>query len=313
MAYLEDDRSHYFSEEIELGMAKWYDADKHNLNAWSNRFKSILRTATKAAVTQAKALALDSSGTDGMRHGDCRTAQSPRDTTMGMCVASKGIGYQAQARARGILDADPGGSSGDMFYLGEDGALVDRDSVPDASKAYYLGQQFYSTVAGDDQMWVWSQPHFLELDLTTNSDTAENRLVSNFHAYTWEGNLFRESETFLRKDLPSNTTSDAYLENDSDWPEIVVPEDGSLVAISARVNAAITAGSVTLKAKINGSPTTLNLALSTVGQDGYVTQAKDLESLSAGDRLGLQFETTSDFAPSGSLDLAVTPWYTVLA
>lgn len=74
----------------------------------------------------------------------------------------------------------------------------------------------------------------------------------------------------------------------------IAPRAGSLRAISTWIDAAITAGTVTCQARINGVATTLQQTLNSgSGQSLASTMAKDVEPFAAGDEIGVFVSTSS--------------------
>lgn len=90
---------------------------------------------------------------------------------------------------------------------------------------------------------------------------------------------------------------------------IVAPYSGSIVAIGAMVNAAVTGGILTVnvhKASTEfaavGTPAPV-LDTATYTTYSYGTVRPGAVTFSAGDTLGLSYTTTAGFLPDGSLDL----------
>lgn len=74
------------------------------------------------------------------------------------------------------------------------------------------------------------------------------------------------------------------------------PRAGSIVGLVVRFSEAITAGSVTLTVRINGTPGTL-AATSVVGTGTQVTQAPGVDAYAAGDLLDIAITTNGGFLP----------------
>lgn len=82
---------------------------------------------------------------------------------------------------------------------------------------------------------------------------------------------------------------------------------GSIVAIVTRVLAGgpITAGTLTIEVTVNGSVVFTQTITSGSGDSIVTTQAKDVDPVAAGDRIGVQFDTDAGFLPSGTVDVSV--------
>jgi hypothetical protein len=84
--------------------------------------------------------------------------------------------------------------------------------------------------------------------------------------------------------------------------EYTMPWDGSIIAVAGRLGAAITAGTLTLQPRIDGSLANLsdvNHVNSSDIRAFYKTQEARTHQarFSAGQHIGLSFTTTSDWAP----------------
>lgn len=90
--------------------------------------------------------------------------------------------------------------------------------------------------------------------------------------------------------------------------ELQLPFDFDVVGISVVSNAAVTAGSITADATINGNVTGLQAVLSTTAATrAYKRQAREADRGVAGGRVGVKLTTTADLAPT-TADIAVTVW-----
>ena len=80
--------------------------------------------------------------------------------------------------------------------------------------------------------------------------------------------------------------------------QMCVPFAGSIIGVAACGNADITAGTIRAAVSVNGA--TVFSAVNAVTQVKvvYRTQAKDVDTIAAGDRLGLKLTTSADFAPA---------------
>jgi len=81
--------------------------------------------------------------------------------------------------------------------------------------------------------------------------------------------------------------------------EILLPYAGSVLAIAVASNDARTAGTLTVDATINGTATGLQAVLDASNTTYHcATQAKDSDTFSAGDRLGVEITTDGSWAPT---------------
>lgn len=86
----------------------------------------------------------------------------------------------------------------------------------------------------------------------------------------------------------------------------VMPAAGSIVAISARANATVNAGTVTLKAHSNSTEfTDTGIPAPAIGTAGYsyATVRPGAVTFAAGARLGLSYSATTTLDPTDSLDV----------
>lgn len=87
----------------------------------------------------------------------------------------------------------------------------------------------------------------------------------------------------------------------------VMPAAGSVIGIGTRVNAAITAGTITAKPHKAGTEyaeeSTPAPALSSAAQSSQATAAPGKLSFDAGDTLGVSVTTTTTLDPTNSLDI----------
>lgn len=94
--------------------------------------------------------------------------------------------------------------------------------------------------------------------------------------------------------------------------EYVMPYGGSVVAITAALNAALSTGTLTFRPTINGSAVTAfnATALSSSKQRTADTQLSDKTVFAAGDRLGIDWTKTGTVSPT-TLDATITLWVLV--
>ena len=105
-------------------------------------------------------------------------------------------------------------------------------------------------------------------------------------------------------------TSDATF-NYPQNTEIVIPWAFDVIGISVRSTAARTGGTLTVDATINGTKTGLTAVLNATNtQSASNTQARDVDSGSAGDRVGVKLTTDASWAPT-TADIVVVVWLLV--
>lgn len=88
--------------------------------------------------------------------------------------------------------------------------------------------------------------------------------------------------------------------------ELVMPRNGSIVAITVASNAARTAGTLTVKPTVNGAEQLLSAVLDAANtQFKSTTQAVGTETFTAGQRIGVKITTDATWAPI-TADIVVT-------
>ena len=87
----------------------------------------------------------------------------------------------------------------------------------------------------------------------------------------------------------------------------VMPFDGEIVAISGRLSAAATAGSLTVGPTVGGTEKTTLTQTVTTGQSPYGTVTRGSARFSAGDLIGAEITTNGSWDGT-TADLAVTVW-----
>lgn len=105
--------------------------------------------------------------------------------------------------------------------------------------------------------------------------------------------------------LPLVETSATTSSTDND--EYVMPFDGEIVAVSAEVSAAATAGSLTVGPTVDGteeSDPTLSITTET---EAYDTAPRGTATFVAGDRIGAEITTDASWDAT-TADLAVVVW-----
>lgn len=87
----------------------------------------------------------------------------------------------------------------------------------------------------------------------------------------------------------------------------VMPQSGSVIGVTIRANAAITAGTITAKSQAAGTEHTDTgapaPACSSAAQVSYATVRPGAVTFSAGDTLGVSVTTTTTLNPTDSLDV----------
>lgn len=111
------------------------------------------------------------------------------------------------------------------------------------------------------------------------------------------GGRYTPNEMWAQPDVAASQTNVQLETNVSQlFATWRAPRAGSIVGLVTRFSEAITAGSVTLTVRINGTPGTL-AATSVVGTGTQVTQAPGVDAYAAGDLLDIAITTTGAFAP----------------
>jgi hypothetical protein len=130
-------------------------------------------------------------------------------------------------------------------------------------------------------------------------------VVPEFAGLTLTGDIsgvggFKQPFNFMQSDVAAGQT-DIQLNvlGLSGNTEFVMPYAGSVIAISVASNAARSAGTLTVEPSINGTGTGLTTELdASPTQYNQATQAKDTDTFSAGDRLGVEITTDGSWAPT---------------
>jgi hypothetical protein len=122
--------------------------------------------------------------------------------------------------------------------------------------------------------------------------------------------------TFMQDDLAASQTDVALVISEGNTGSavatnavnaIVMPFAGEIVAISARLSAAATAGQLTAGATVNGSEKSATTMTITTQQSAYKRVARDTVKFVAGDRVGAEITTNGTWNGTSS-DLVVTVW-----
>jgi len=89
--------------------------------------------------------------------------------------------------------------------------------------------------------------------------------------------------------------------------EIVMPRAGSVVGIACYGNDAVTANTIDFDVTVDGTKTGLIAQLNTSEtQTDVATQAKDTDTFTAGQRIGIKWTTHAAFTPDGTVDYTCT-------
>lgn len=129
--------------------------------------------------------------------------------------------------------------------------------------------------------------------------TARGQLVP----LTFHQNAVAASQTNAQLPLVETSATSSSTDND----EYVMPFDGEIVAISAEVSAAATAGSLTIGATIDGTEAADPTLSITTATEAWDTCPRGTAQFAAGDRIGAEI-TTSGTWDATTADLAVVVW-----
>ncbi|MBN1609239.1 MAG: hypothetical protein JW940_21595 [Polyangiaceae bacterium] len=100
--------------------------------------------------------------------------------------------------------------------------------------------------------------------------------------------------------VAASTTADIARFNSVYFHSFYPIRAGSITGLFARFSAAITSGSVTITVRKNDTNTAMTVTLSSTAQQAISTLAPGTVTFAAGDKIGVQYEATADFAPSNS-------------
>lgn len=89
--------------------------------------------------------------------------------------------------------------------------------------------------------------------------------------------------------------------------QIVMPYAGSIIAIGAKANANITAGTARFSVSKNGATVFSAVNADTTVSVVYGSQPKDTDTFAAGDTIGVKVTTSASYAPT-SLEWVIVPW-----
>lgn len=129
--------------------------------------------------------------------------------------------------------------------------------------------------------------------------TARGQLVP----LTFHQNALAASQTNVQLPLVETSATTSSTDND----EYVMPFDGEIVAISAEVSAAATAGSLTIGPTVDGTEAADPTLSITTATEAWDTCPRGTAQFAAGDRIGAEI-TTSGTWDATTADLAVVVW-----
>lgn len=132
--------------------------------------------------------------------------------------------------------------------------------------------------------------------------TSRGQLV----ALTFHQNAVAASQTNAQLPLVETSATTSSTDND----EYVMPFDGEIVAVSAELSAAATAGTLTVGATIDGTEAADPTLSVTTGTEAWDTCPRGTAQFAAGDRIGAEI-TTSGTWDATTADLAVVVWVLV--
>ena len=118
---------------------------------------------------------------------------------------------------------------------------------------------------------------------------------------------------FFKADLVTAASNTDMAFQSTDHTLVTMPKAGSVVGISVRADAAITAGTITFRAHKagtefaqNGYPAPVLSTAATPGSQAVCTP-RNL-TFAAGDGIGVSYSTSTDMAPSSTNDVTAMLW-----
>lgn len=108
-------------------------------------------------------------------------------------------------------------------------------------------------------------------------------------------------------DVQLKLVETAATSSDTDNDEYVMPFDGEIVAISAELSAAATAGTLTIGPTVDGTEKTDPTLSITTATEAWDTCLRDTVPFLAGDRIGAEITTGATWDAT-TADLAVVVW-----
>lgn len=114
--------------------------------------------------------------------------------------------------------------------------------------------------------------------------------------------------TYVQINIPASTTGDLALADAGAPVYAVMPWAGSIVGMSYRIDGVLTAGTLALRATVNGSNVwTAHSLTSASPQNAYATQAPGTDAFAAGDLVGVEYVTNGAYLPT-TRDIVVVLW-----
>jgi len=111
--------------------------------------------------------------------------------------------------------------------------------------------------------------------------------------------IYSLPEVWTQNDVPASQAATPLFSNTSQlYDDIQVVRAGSIVGLNVRFTGNLTAGSATATVTINGIPATLSVIVSSGSSSGRSIQVAGIDTLIAGDRIGVQLSTNGSFAPT---------------
>lgn len=299
-------------EEIDAGTVNWPTIYNENLARINAAIPCFYRSIPAIPPISAGQTCRIDSSSGYLRIGDC--SASGGLPGIGVATNTASTGEQCIVQTFGLLDIDAISLSltnDSDYYFGRLAQIkLSSDSyVQTAASGFvqYLGRT--CRIGGTNYLFINPALFALGVD-ETDTNAQLTRMVSNNLAKGWEDKVDyrRASQSFAKKNVPATTTADVYIADDSDFPTVVMPYDGAVCAVSARANAAPSAGQCVLTPEINGTPVSnTSCTLDSSNQSAYGTSIITNDTFSAGDRLGMQYASDGSWAPT-TLDITVTAW-----
>ena len=105
-------------------------------------------------------------------------------------------------------------------------------------------------------------------------------------------------ELWTQNDVPASQAATAIFAQSSQlFDDFQVTRAGSITGISLRFNAVLSGGTATAQVTINGTPVTLLVMISSGSSSTQATQMAGIDTVAAGDRIGVTLTTNGTFAP----------------
>lgn len=300
--------------EIEAGTPNWHTIYNNNLAKLNDAIAAS--SATYVSIPNTPPISMGQpchivGGSGYLISTDCRyAAQMPAH---GIALNAATAGEDCTIRMFGIVSCVDLGISLTQdkdYYIGRLAQLVEASDAYVIAAAGGYVQYFGRTFRVSGVVYLFINPTLYALGVDeTDTNALKLRMVSNNLAKGWvtKVDYRRASQSFLMKNVPATTTAAVYLINDADFPEFVAPWAGTIVGVSARANAAVSAGTCTVKGTVDGVTKTVNAVLDSTHQSAYGTGSLTTDTFAAGARLGMTFTSDGSWAPT-TLDVVCTLW-----